>query len=62
MATQFNDEEHMNKSQMIKLSSAYLKVQKAGISLFWIEKIAMLIRVYQIYAVFFLFYYEFFPS
>ena len=59
-----NDEAHYTrtKTQLTKLSTAYLKVQKAGVSLFWMEKVVMLIRVYQLYALFFLFYYEFFPE
>ena len=32
------------------------------ISLFWEEKIVLLIRILQIYSLFFVFYYEYFPS
>ena len=56
------DEIDLTKSDVYAVSEAFMNVQKFGISLFWKEKFVLLIRVYQLYALFFLFYFEFFPS
>ena len=52
-------EEEVSKATTLAESSCTHNLE---ISLFWEEKILLLIRVMQLYACFFLFYYEYYPS
>ena len=53
---------NFTNSEATFLAHTYVKIQKRGISLFWEEKILLLIRVNQIYAIIFLFYFDYFPA
>ena len=44
------------------VAQTYVKISKKGISLFWQEKLLLLIRINQLYALYMLFYLEFFPE
>ena len=59
------DDGGLNEKDEIEMANAMKEDKCTGnleISLFWEEKIIILIRVLQLYSVFFLYYYEYWPS